>query len=346
VREEPRTLVQRALHRLTIGRVLLIVVATVGFYVVAPGLLKVFSSWPELTGVAPWWLGIVVGCEAASFACAITLQRVALRTRRWFAVATSQLSANALSQSVPGGAAAGAALQLRLLTRAGVQTDIALSGFTAFSLLQTASLFLLPLLALPTILGGAPVNRGLAQSAIVGAVGFIAIAILGTLLLITDRPLAEIGRFTQSLHNRLLRKREPLANLPERFLKERDAVRSALGEHWWQAALATAGRLGFDYLALLSALTAIGSRPRPSLVLLAYASAMVLSMIPITPGGLGLVETGLTATLVLAGVSGGDAVLATLIYRLASYWLPIVAGPFAYGLYRLRYRNETGRPAT
>ena len=53
----------------------------------------------------------------------------------------------------------------------------------------------------------------------------------------------------------------------------------------------------FDYLALLAALTAVGSRPRPSLVLLAYVAAALLGMIPITPGGLGFVEAGLAATL-------------------------------------------------
>ena len=45
-------------------------------------------------------------------------------------------------------------------------------------------------------------------------------------------------------------------------------------------------------------------------------------MIPITPGGLGFVEAGLTGVLTLAGVTPEHAVLATLLYRLFSYWLP------------------------
>jgi hypothetical protein len=56
-----------------------------------------------------------------------------------------------------------------------------------------------------------------------------------------------------------------------------------------------------------------------------------------SPGGLGLVEASLGGLLVLAGVHGGDALLATLAYRLASYWLPLCAGPPAYLLYRHRY---------
>ena len=59
---------------------------------------------------------------------------------------------------------------------------------------------------------------------------------------------------------------------------------------------------------------------------------MVLSQIPITPGGLGFVEAGLTAMLVLAGVSAADAVVATFAYRLFQYWLPLPAGLVGYAL--------------
>jgi hypothetical protein len=41
--------------------------------------------------------------------------------------------------------------------------------------------------------------------------------------------------------------------------------------------------------------------------------------------------------LVLAGVSVSNAFVATLAYRLGSYWLPLMAGPIAYGLFRRRY---------
>ena len=63
-------------------------------------------------------------------------------------------------------------------------------------------------------------------------------------------------------------------------------------------------------------------------------------MIPITPGGLGIVEASLTGLLVLAEVNSSQAVLATLTYRIASYWVPLLAGPIAYGLFKFRYRNK------
>jgi uncharacterized membrane protein YbhN (UPF0104 family) len=49
------------------------------------------------------------------------------------------------------------------------------------------------------------------------------------------------------------------------------------------------------------------------------------------------VEAGLSALLILAGVPGGDAVVATLAYRIISYRLPILVGPFAHLAFRLRY---------
>jgi len=77
--------------------------------------------------------------------------------------------------------------------------------------------------------------------------------------------------------------------------------------------------------------------PDPALILLAYVTAQLLSTISITPGGIGFVEAGLAATLVLAGVPHGAAALATLAYRLASFWLSLPAGGAAYWLYRRRY---------
>jgi uncharacterized protein (TIRG00374 family) len=80
-------------------------------------------------------------------------------------------------------------------------------------------------------------------------------------------------------------------------------------------------------------------------IVVAYAVAGVVGMIPATPGGLGLVEASLTGLLVLAEVNSSQAVLATLTYRIASYWVPLLAGPVAYGLFKIRYRKRAVTPA-
>ena len=113
-----------------------------------------------------------------------------------------------------------------------------------------------------------------------------------------------------------------------------------LGARWWEAMLLSAGRWVLDYLTLLAALTAVHADPRPSTVLLAFCAAQFLGTLPLTPGGLGFVEAGLTGTLVLAGVPAGAAVVATLGYRLVSSWLPIPAGGIAALLHKRLYGEE------
>ncbi len=133
-----------------------------------------------------------------------------------------------------------------------------------------------------------------------------------------------------------------MTGLPQELIADRDFIRKTLGERWQRALVAAAANTGFDYLALLFALRAVGAVPRPSLVLLAYAAAAMLALIPLTPGGVGFVEAGLVGTLTLAGVSGSDALAATLLYRLVSYWLPLPAGGVAYVLFQRRYAGLRG----
>jgi len=81
----------------------------------------------------------------------------------------------------------------------------------------------------------------------------------------------------------------------------------------------------------------VGADPRPSIVLLAFVTAKLLTLLSITPDGLGFVEAGLVGTLTVAGVAAADALAATLLYRIVSYWLPLPAGGIAYLLFRRRY---------
>lgn len=184
------------------------------------------------------------------------------------------------------------------------------------------------------------------HTAVLGIAAFALFAIFGAVLLLTDRPLAVIGRAAQGLANRLRRGRPPVTGLDTRLLAERDTIRAVLGRQWWQAVLLITGRLGFDFGCLLAALRATGAHPRPALVLLAYSATGILALFPVTPGGLGVVEASLSGLLILAGVHPGEAVLATLAYRVASYWLPLLAGPPAYLLFRHRYGTPAPQPVS
>jgi uncharacterized protein (TIRG00374 family) len=328
--------------------VLVLAVTGISLYVVWPELLKTFSAIPDLRALSPLWFVLMLALEAVSFACIWVLQAVLLRTRRIFLVATAQLSGNAFGRIVPAGAAAGGALQYKLLTDRGLDSATVGSGLTAASLISTATLTALPLVSIPTVIGGAAVDHGLVRAALLGAIVFVLFVAAGTLLLTNDAVLRLIGRAIEWCYGRFpsLRKRmSQQPGLPDRLVDTRNRIRATLGKQWWIALLAAAGNWAFDYFALLAALTAVHSNPRPAIVILAYVAAAVLGMIPLTPGGLGFVEAGLTATLVAAGIPAGKAVVATLAYRLVSYWLPLLAGPVAWTLYRFRYGRRDRRAA-
>ena len=314
-------------------------VTGVSIYLVFPSLVDVFGSWRDITRFSWWSLLAMAGLQLASLACLWALQHVALRATRWRPVITSQLAGNALAKIAPGGGALGAALQYRMLVQAGIERGRAVAGLTAANLLTFAVVLALPVLVAPAVIrGGVP--RSLVEGTLIGLVAFGVLVAVGVAVLALDGPLAWIGRVVQRIRNRLRRHSPPLTRLPERLMRERDRLLATLGPRWKRALLSAAGRWAFDYATLLAALAAVGSHPRPALVLLAFCAAQVLAQIPITPGGLGFVEAGLTATLALAGVTAGDAVLATLTYRLFSYWLPLPLGLVGATLHRRRYGRE------
>ena len=316
---------ERAKPRALRRNVVWLVVTVVSLYLVFPALVDTFSSWRQITRFSPLSMLVMFGLQVAVCACLWDLQRVALGGVRWRPVISAHLASNALSNIAPGGGPLGAALQYRIFVAAGLDKAKVVSALTAVNLLVFSVVLGLPVLAVPGLLRGS-VNRDLLETAAAAVAAFVVIVGIGALLMTTERPLAWVGRVAQSARNRLRRSSPPLTDLPQTLLAERDQISSVLGARWKHALAATAGRWLLDFMTLLAALGAIGSYPRPSVALLAFCAAKALGNIPVTPGGLGFVEAGMTAMLVLAGVDPGDALLATFAYRLFSYWLPLPFG--------------------
>ena len=329
------------------GRVLLLLLGGLSLYLLAPKVISVLASWPQLKHLKPAWMGLAVLFEAISYLSLWTMQRVALRATSWFAVGTAQLASGAIGSVVPGGAATAGTAAYRMLTQAGIRSADVASGLTAATLASTAAVFSMPILALPALIGGIAAPHGLLEAAYVGVAGFVSVAVLAALAFGWDGPLRVSGRTARWCLQRFRPAAAP--DLPERLLGQRDRLKEAFGRRWQIALPGAIGKVGFDYLALVCCLAALGSRPDPPLVLLAYVAGALLALIPITPGGLGFVEAGLTGMLVAAGVSSQDALVATLAYRLVSFWLPLPAGGVAYLLFLRRYgaaSEETSSSST
>lgn len=316
-------------------RIFLLTLGGVSLYLLAPKLISVLSSWPQLKTLKPADFGLALLFEAMSYLSLWSMQRVALHTTSWFAVGTTQLASGAIGSIVPGGAATAGAAAYGMLTKAGVRSDDVASGLAASTVASTATVFAMPLLALPAIIGGVAAPRGLIATAYVGGAGFAAFAVLSAAAFGWDAPLLIAGRAARWLIQRV--KRGSAGDLPEHLLAQRDRMKETFGRRWYAALTGAVGKVGFDYLALVCCLAAVGARPHPSLVLLAYVAGALLALIPVTPGGLGFVEAGLTGMLTAAGVSAQHALVSTLAYRVVSFWLPLPTGGIAYLLFRRRY---------
>jgi glycosyltransferase 2 family protein len=85
----------------------------------------------------------------------------------------------------------------------------------------------------------------------------------------------------------------------------------------------------FDALCLILMFDALGVAADPLVLLVAYGVATATAAIPLTPGGIGIFEVTMLATLALLGV-GSDAAIPILGYRLFNFWLPIPLAAVSY----------------
>jgi uncharacterized membrane protein YbhN (UPF0104 family) len=311
-----------------------LLVTAVGLYVVTPSVVALLGQWPQLRGVRGEWFVILVALELCAWACLWVLVRTLLPQTRWRAVGSAQLAGLAATCTLPGGSATGSVVQASVLVRAGNPRGHVAAALGSVGLLTTGTLLALPLLTVPAVVIRPPPAEQLQLGLVVSLVLATVLVLLGLALLHWDSLVWLVGRAAGRVVH-LVRRTASVADVADRVVAQRDQVAAAFAGHWGRALAAAAGNRMLDYAALVAAVYAVGGRARPSMVLLAYVLSLALALVPITPGGLGFVEAGLTSILVLAGVDGDQAVIATLLYRLVSFWLPIPLGALAWAGWRL-----------
>jgi uncharacterized protein (TIRG00374 family) len=294
-------------------------------YLLAPSVLGVMSASTQLVEIDWWWLVALLAAQALVLWLTWVMQRMLIdddvHGRPSLAlIASTQLVGNAVATAAPLGGAAGTAAQVRALARRGVDPRRATAGILTFSLLQLASVGALAVVGPFMVIFGFYVPSTLGKTALLGCGALIGITVLLVVMLRTDRVAnwagAVVGIVLPRQRKRIIvtlrRERRHL----RRALSGRGRASKVLG-----VALA---RSIADYLCLLAAVAAVTPTPAPALVLLAFVAAAVLRMLPLTPGGLGPVEAALIPLLGAASMSRSGAVLATLAYRIASLWLPLL----------------------
>ena len=257
--------------------------------------------------------------------------------------AVVNLTGGAISNAVPGGGALAVGTTYAMLASWGfTRTAIALSVLVS-GVWSTAGKFGLPVLALALLAVQGRATTSLLLAGLTGLAALAAVVGVFAAALARDHVAACVGDALGRLVSSARRPfgRPPVVGLGDATRRFRAETVGLLRDRW---PLLTAAQLSSHaalYLVLLAALRHVGVSNDEvgwAAVLATFALVRLVSAVPITPGGLGVVEFGLTAGLVLAGGDRAQVVAAVLVYRALTFLPTIPLGALAY-LHWQRWRS-------
>jgi len=272
------------------------------------------------------WLAVAAAAEFVSMAMFARQQRrlltafgVHMPRHRALALAYSR---SAIAISLPAGSAISSAYAFRQFRGGGASRRTAATVMVLSGLLSFAAL---ALLYATGALAAAAVHLGNAWRE---QPGTTRVSVTITLALV-----AFIGLFawqsTWRIHPHHPRAHQPVATRWPRLAPLTDAITSSRdigGRHWGLALAAAVTNWLTDLLCLYAASQAFHLPVSLAQLGAVYLTVQVVRQIPITPGGIGVIEVSLLAGLVSAGAGDGAAAAAVLVYRLLSCWLIIPVG--------------------
>jgi len=256
-------------------------------------------------------------------------------------------SSTAVANTVPGGSAIGIGMTYTMLgswgySRSRTTTAVLVSGVWN-SFIKLA----MPVLALALVALQGNVTGGRVTAALAGIGGLVAAVVVFALLLRSQAMARRFGLLAGRGASRALRLvgRPPVAGWELATVKFRDRTLGLVEHRWVAITVASLVSHVSLYLVLLVALRDVGVSDAEvswAQVLVAFAFARLITAIPFTPGGVGLVELTLIAALSAAGGDGAQVAAAVLVYRVLTWGLPIVVGIATY----LWWRRRSLIPAT
>lgn len=328
--------------RRLIGSLLSLAVVTLVFAVFLPRIVDYGAVWDVVVDVPFHWLVIVFVAgvlNQATYPFLYTVVIPGLRFRHALAV---RLASTATANAVPGGGAIGVGLTYMMLSSWGstgpqIATAVMLTGIW-----NNLIKLVLPILAAGLVVSQGKPVPGFVEAALIGLAVFAAVLLLGVILIKSPFRTHFRGalRWIAALGVRIFDrsgKGDPDA-IVTRFLA---TLREAVSTRWGRLALAMVATYISQYLVLLASLRAAGVGSGSitwTQALAGFALVRLIAMVPITPGGVGLAELGVTAFL---GAGLPDPVVAQvaagiLLFRTMDYLLEIPAGVIAIAAWRLR----------
>jgi uncharacterized protein (TIRG00374 family) len=330
-REESNRRSGRTGELVTVRRVVSVVAFAFVIHVfVVPQIGGARKALSVLGSLNPILIAIAIVLETAAFVSYARLTQLLIPADNRPGLGVSfgtVMASTGISHVVPGGIATTGAVNYRLLGDAGVPADElgfalgtqAIGSAVVLNVLLWAAL----VVSIPTS-GFQPIY---ATAAAVGAVVIVVFAI-GVMTMLRGREafasrVAHVaGRVPklseQSVEETMLKLADQVSGLAD----DRDRLRLVIG-------FAGANWL-LDAAALWVMLSAFGHRPGVVGLLVAYGLANVMAAIPVSPGGLGVIEAVLIPTLVGFGTPRAEAAIGVVAYRVINFWLPIPVGAVSY----------------
>ncbi len=300
--------------------------------IVLQGKLPSLSSIGRAIGSATWWWILAAGAATvASISLFADQQRqllIAFDTKITRRRATAiTYASTAITNSVPAGAAVSAGFSFKQYRAAGATRSTAATVMVLSGLISAITLVLMYFLVL-SLSAATPFITLLAQNTTIAIVVGVLLAGLAGLILrrvikgpkeITDEiPTPRLDRFERRWPRVAGVARDGLETL-------RQAQNVGVRDWVWSIA-ATMGKWTLEGVCLLSCALAFGIHIDLLQLGVLYLSVQLVRQIPLTPGGIGPVETALLIGLVATGAGHGAAAAAVLIYRVLSAWIIIPIG--------------------
>jgi uncharacterized protein (TIRG00374 family) len=264
-----------------------------------------------------------------------------LRFRQAFVVTQASTASTYIA---PGGVAVGMALSFAMLrawgfVSAAVGLAVALTGVW-----NQLAMLAFPTLALVLLSFTGDAHAALDTVAYLGLAIFVVVIAAFTAALSTPTLARRVGDLAARIVSWIkgLIRRKPVGWDGESFVRFRDRTNSLLKRRWHVLTLSTLAGHFTVFLVLLTSLRVLdvsGGEVSAVEAFAAWSLVRLLGSIPITPGGLGVVELGLTTALVGFGGDQVEVVAAVLVYRFLTIVPTLVIGLLA-GVTWKRYRPE------
>jgi putative heme transporter len=302
------------------------------------GVLGALEGLPVLTlaVLAVLW---IAGLTCNSVALAASLP--GLTTRR---ALTLSLSGSAVANLLPLGGAAGVGLNYAM-TRSWGFSRKSFAAYTATTnVVDVASKLAVVAAASAILLVGGDAAL-LHQGATAALQALLVLPVLGAVLL-HQPSAARLGRALDRLTAAVaVVTRRPLPTRLQDSLPHLSAATVGLIQRGWgRLAVGTISYAGLQVLLLWACMHAAGLDLDLASLAGAFAVDRLLTLLPLTPGGLGLVEGGMAAALTALGAASEPVVLGVVLYRAFTYLAEIPVGGLTAMVWRLRRRRADRSP--